>query len=122
MRFPSVGACLRWYGEARQGNPRAARLTDLHFRTPQHTRGDRLAVLGDIGKALQVLPDIEKAVLVLRHVEHLPDEAIARKLSRTFRRRFIRRTVADLLREGEIALEEEFERRGLLGDVDDVQP
>lgn len=119
MRFASVSHALIWYAVAREGAPRATRLEPITStsRRPSSSPGPTLTTIADIGCSLRRLPELEQRALVLRHVEGLAVEQIARRLSDTYRRRFIRRTVEGLIREGEGALAEELERRNLLGDV-----
>jgi hypothetical protein len=64
---------------------------------------------------LGVLSEIERITLLLRHGEGLSIDQIQTKLSRLMCKRYRRHVVLDDLREGEIVLDEELQRRGLLG-------
>ncbi|MBI3393835.1 MAG: hypothetical protein HY039_11750 [Nitrospirae bacterium] len=121
MRFSSIGAVLAWYATAREGAPRATRLepTASIPRRASSSPGATLTTVCEVGKALSTLAEIERAVLHLRHVENLSIEAIREKLSRRYRRRFLRRVVERDLGEAEVALDEELRRRGLLGGESD---
>lgn len=115
MKFPSLPAALAWYyAERERGAPAAPMTPRASGGVEKFTHVDRLALLGDISRALDCVTEIDRAILFFSIRHRASDAAIGKLLRREKGRGWGERKVRRWRAEAEDDVREVLEARGVV--------